>query len=550
MLLPASLVLALVTASPAASGNTEPTVTRWSGGEWTVWRIDHPASARLAEVPEIRLRAGDVVTLDAGGCLPRAVVWLPGARSPMPLSGALRRRMAVPESAGTDPQALRLGFGGRGRACAGQPEAYVFVAVRRVVEADGPAPMDLVWDGTDVNGVGVNPKWGVQITEPGTLPDVAQICFSVPGYFENPLCSTQHPAIDTALGLHRFICSIGSTTPVSGHVNWYPGSFDGPIYWDSLSWSDLDVNVELLPPEQNALTAFNPERIKGEFDARETLFHFATPWWTAFRKAGNQARRELIDGKPAIISGFTGVDCEHNCRSELHPVWVLAIHVKDDPDDDVWAVFMRNWGNEGFCSGSQHEVNWPRDRFTLTLPWRGGAGAVGLGDSTQFLANVEGVSGFWRDVPNEQVTLTFALPPPSDRARVHGELHLRWDGTTRSAGGGRAASVRPASWEKEGGEAEALVERLLARLPAEKRGALERDVTPERTVLDSVPVVLQRGTTVAEEAAASAAASVTSRPDRARTAEDERRLQALLAAFKGRVPGPIGEALERQREKQ
>jgi hypothetical protein len=109
--------------------------------------------------------------------------------------------------------------------------------------------------------------------------------------------------------------------------------------------------------------------------------------------------------------------------------------------------------------------------------------------------------------------------------------------------------VRPASREKEGGEAEALVERLLARLPAEKRGALERDVTPEKTVLDSVPVVLQHGPAVAEEAAASAAASVTSRPDRARTAEDERRLQALLAAFKGRVPGPIGEALERQREK-
>ena len=32
------------------------------------------------------------------------------------------------------------------------------------------------------------------------------------------------------------------------------------------------------------------------------------------------------------------------------------------------------------------------------------------------LANVEGISGFWGDAPNEKVTLTFALPPPSDRA--------------------------------------------------------------------------------------------------------------------------------------
>jgi hypothetical protein len=425
----------------------------------------------------------------------------------------------------------------------------VFVALRRVEADVSPSPMDLVWDDTDVNGVAANPKWGVQITEPGTLPDVAQICFSVPGYFDNPLCSTQHPTIDKPGGLHRLICAIGATTPVSGHVNWYPGSFDGPIYWDSFSWSDFDVNVEMVPPEQNALTLHNPDRIKGEFDARETLLHFSTPFWTAFRRGGNLARRDLIDGKPAIISGFTGVDCEHNCRSELHPVWVLAIHIKDDPDDDVWAVFMRNWGNEGFCSGSQHEVNWPRERFTLTLPWRGGASAVDLGDTTQFLANVEGVSGFWRDVPNEQVTLTFALPPPSDRARVHGELHLRWTGATLRAAGGAGASLRPAEWEEQGGEAEALVEGLLARLPAEKRAAFEREVAPQRSVLDAVPVVLQRGTSVTEEAAASAAASVTSKPDRARTAEDERRLQALLAAFKGRVPGPVGEALERQREK-
>jgi hypothetical protein len=43
--------------------------------------------------------------------------------------------------------------------------------------------------------------------------------------------------------------------------------------------------------------------------------------------------------------------------------------------------------------------------------------------------------------------------------------------------------------------------------------------------------------------------SVTSRPDPVRTAEDERRLRALLAAFRGRVPGPLGDALAREPEK-
>ena len=209
--------------------------------------------------------------------------------------------------------------------------------------------------------------------------------------------------------------------------------------------------------------------------------------------------------------------------SELHPVWVLAIHVKDDAADDVWAVFVRNWGNEGFCSSAQHEVNWPGDRFTLTLPWRTDATAVDLDGATQFLANVEDISGSWGDVPNEMVTLTFSLPPRCDRARVHGELHLRWDGPTAPAAAGVSGGPPPAP--------------------------LDRELAAGPIPLDSVPVVLQRGAPNLEKTAASPAASVTSRPDPARTAEDERRLQALLATFRGRVPGPIGDALNREREK-
>ncbi len=416
-----------------------------------------------------------------------------------------------------------------------------------------PAPMDLVWDATDVNGVALNPKWGLQVTDPGTLPDVPQLCFVPPdGPFDSSLCTSQAVGTDEPVGLKRLICSIGVTTSLPGHVNWYPGTFEGPIYWDSLSFADRDNNVRLVPPERNALTVHNPDNIKGEFDSRETTIHFATPWWTRFRKARNRGRKRLIDGRASIISGFTSVDCEHNCVSELHPTWVLAIHVKDDPSDDVWAVFMRNWGDEGFCSSMQHEVSWPRDRFTLTLPWREGAAGVEPNDATRFLANADGVSGWWRDAPDEAVTLTFALPPPSFRARVHGELHLRWSGPTlRAAAGGRPAGTRPApaEWNEQGGDAEALVAELVARLPARKRDALEREATLPAPTLDAVPVVLQHGAPEVEETAASGAATVTSRPDPARTAEDERRLRALLDAFGGRVPGPVGKALPRRGEK-
>ena len=555
LLLAATLTLGA--AAPALAANADSAVTRWSGGDWTVWRIDRPATGpRLTEYPDIRLRAGDVVTFDMGGCVQRRsggrrpVVWLPGAPGPAPLAAVLRQPITIPESAGPDSRPLRLAGG----ACASPTEPYVFVAVKSVPAADAaPAPMDLVGSGsTDENGVALNPKWGLQVTAPGSVPDVPQICFSVPGWFDNPLCSTQHPGIDVASGLRLLICAIGTNTPIPGHVNWSPSTFEGPLYWDSFDFFDGDYNVQLVPPTQNGLTARNSVSIKGEFDSRETINQFVTPWWIVFRLLPDEFKKILIDGKPAIMSGFTGVDCEHGCPSEIHPVWVLAIHVQDNPQDDVWAVFMRNWGNEGFCSDSQHEVNWANNRFTLTLPWRAGATSVGLGFGTLFFGNMGGISGAWGSVPGDKVNLSFTLPPPSFRGIVHGELHLRWTGGALGpTANGDAPSTRPVAVEGEdqGSEAEALVRDLVTRLTPEQRKSLERRLGGVPASFDSVPVLLRRAPSRIEEAAPSAPPSVTSRPDHARTAEDERRLQALLDAFGGHVPGPIGEALERQPEK-
>lgn len=123
---------------------------------------------------------------------------------------------------------LRLGFG----ACAGEPAAWVFVAVQRLEAA--PSPMDLVWGAsTDTNGVPLNPKWGQQVNEPGSVPNAAE-CFSVPGYFDNPLCS------------------IAAETPIAGHANWYP---------EHLRGADLLGLAGLLRPRlQHAAGAPHAER--------------------------------------------------------------------------------------------------------------------------------------------------------------------------------------------------------------------------------------------------------------------------------------------------
>jgi hypothetical protein len=533
-------------AGPAFAAGTDGTVTRWHGGQWTVWRIDRPSiGARITAYPDVRLRAHDVVTLDAGGCVSGAVIWLPGASGPVPLAGLLRRPITIPDSAEPDGQALRLGFG----ACAGgEPAAFVFVAVQRVEAA--PAPMDLVWGATDTNGVPLNPQWGQQVNEPGSVPDATE-CFSVPGYFDNPLCSTQHPPQDTGTGLTGLICSIGAETPIAGHVNWYPSTFEGPIFWDSLAFFDRDYNMQLVPPTQNGLTVHNAQSIKGEFDSRETINHFSTPWWAAFRAAPDALKRAMVDGKAAIISGLIGIDCEHGCPSELHPVWVLAIHGRDDPQNDVWAVFVRNWGNEGFCSHLQHEVNWAENRFTLALPWRTGATSVQVDDRTTFKGNMGGISGGVREVPGVAVRLTIELPPPSARGLVHGELHLRWSGDALDEPGdlsteGRAAPPARAEWARQGGKAESQLEELAARLSPATRELLEREPPEARASFRAVPVRLRRITSAAEEADASASVSVTSRPDPVHAASEERRLRMLLEALGGEIPGPIAQALERK----
>jgi hypothetical protein len=543
LLIVAALIFAGAVSAFAASA--EDSVTRWSGGQWMVWRIDRSAGEqRLTAYGDVRLRGGDAVTLDAGGCVARAVIWLPGASGPAPLVGLLRRRLTIPDAAGPDSQPLRLDFG----ACTGEANAHVFVAVKRVEAA--PSPMDLVWGATDTNGVPLNPQWGQQVNEPGSLPDATD-CFSVPGYFDNPLCSTQHPAQDTGTGLQGLICSTGAETPIAGHVNWYPSTVEGPIFWDSLAFFDRDYNMQLEPPTQNGLTVHNAQSIKGEFDSRETINRFSTPWWTAFRAASDAVKRGMVNGKAAIISGLVGIDCEHGCPSELHPVWVLAIQARDDPQDDVWAVFVRNWGNEGFCSHLQHEVNWAENRFTLALPWRTGARSVRVDGRTTFKANMAGITGGVRSVRGVAVRLTFTLPPPSARGLVHGELHLSWTGGAVDELGdlstdGRAAPPARAEWARQGGEAESQLEELAARLSPETRELLEREPPQARASFTAVTVRLRRITSAAEEADASTPVSVTSRPDPLHAASEERRLRILLEALGGDIPGPIGQALEQK----
>jgi hypothetical protein len=186
----------------------------------------------------------------------------------------------------------------------------------------------------------------------------------------------------------------------------------------------------------------------------------------------------MLKGVKAIMTGLFGVDCEHDgCKSELHPVYAMAANVHDDPTDDLWAMFVRNWGDEGYCS--RHD--WPAEftTYTFRIPWRQGMQSVevlwGIGRS-QF-EGTGGTSGptiVW--TPGQGIDVTFTLPPPSEKPLIDGELHLRWRGevVARPRAESNAYSVEK---DDEAGPIRAATDRL----PSAKRGQVAKVRPPAST---------------------------------------------------------------------
>jgi hypothetical protein len=327
-----------------------------------------------------------------------------------------------------------------------------------------PAPFDLVWDKTDLNGIPMNPKWGWQRAVPPTPPDLEGICLppldsgaasnNDPTPFRDPRCTTQNPLFDEASGWRLFTCGLASTTAVIGHVNWMAVTYEGWIYWEGYQAfphaliSDDDYNFRLFPVDGAGVYPNKDGTFGLEFKAKETIKCFSG-WWDQFRIAvdsGKDKAGQLVDGKFAIVTGLMGLDCEHGCQTELHPVWGLAIHVKDDPSDDVWAIFVRNWGSEGYCSHLQHYIDFPPaslpppsselSEFTLQLPWRTGATSVSVGNGSKFCMNSAAVGGpVVASVLNQGVLVKFTLPGPDTAPRANGELHLQWGGDQLGSSG-------------------------------------------------------------------------------------------------------------------
>ena len=316
---------------------------------------------------------------------------------------------------------------------------------------------------TDYNGSLASPSWVPQAMN--QLPPLSAACKARPF---SPQCTSQGPTLDEAEAPNVLICALEVGSPIKGHANWAVASSVGEVLWLNFA-ADGDYNFMFFPDGDRGLTANNPEAeglaepvdpppgqattgrrfIELEFDSRETVAHFGTTWWRQFDDVVQKERRgEAIQAllnpaapgvaARAAVYGLLGLDCEHNCQSEFHPVYALAIEVNASASRNQWAIFVRNWGNEGFCSRYDHQLTLPEGKLRLILP-RQGEGPEVSSQLSQFASSngeilfpevaFDAVAG-----STGQVVLTFQLPAPERRADADMLLTLEWKRLTPAGG--------------------------------------------------------------------------------------------------------------------
>lgn len=307
-----------------------------------------------------------------------------------------------------------------------------------------PAPMDVVSNNLDPNGFELNPSWGWQKTAGISPRPPALFNFS----FKDGL-----PEDNTSLGTHQktttdtYSACIkgGQWGSILGHINWFPVTYTGEVSWSDHSnpeseFGDDDYNFHLVTDNNAGYTTENSSSMQLEFKSAEVTDRAKSRWWKSFHQAVDHQGHDAVNSllldqktmKPnkSVVIGLFGLDFEHSDGwTELHPVYVLAVRVKSDPNDDTWVFFARNWGNEGWCGRSNHLLPLSALSVILPPPSEGFTHPQELDGNnlTEVQFSDPGMS--FSFVPNNDQSaglLSFNLLPPEKSSLIDGEIHLKW----------------------------------------------------------------------------------------------------------------------------
>ncbi len=484
--------LLLVLVSSGARRQTLAPCTE-SGGK-TFCHIAEPAvNTRLSEFPQIRFKDGDLITVRAGGCVQtggrgrtwkryvdpsgpnshqfyHGLIWVPGANVGLERIQSVNNKQIFVRTCGRikpEDVFLRLGYeddnygdnsyrdhdDGTEDQCKDSVNAFVDLEIEHDAmppAGDPAAPLDLEHptscENYDPNLLPLNPRWGSQRTQPPELPNPVQKCTLTDMLFDDPGCSTQHPSFDKPTGTNSVVCALKPGRPgtgIPGHVNYFPAVYTGGIEWDTHTgglFGDDDYNLNIFPPRKAGQTVFNERSLGIEFDSDETIDNFDTPWWNRFHDAVDTSdvfASELVNSEHAIIAGLVGLDCQHDCISEIHPVFAFAVLVKRTTVstqplsvEDTWAIFVRDTGDEGFCSSEIHYLDLVNRTFKFSLPKPTNASNYSILGSTIFKANNSNCAWSSERPTPAGIEVGFFLP---ENSMIHGDLHLKWVFTSTPA---------------------------------------------------------------------------------------------------------------------
>ncbi len=334
-----------------------------------------------------------------------------------------------------------------------------------VPELPSPPPpteeFSVVWKQTDLNGMPYNPQWGAQRDE-GQIPPLPgaslQDCVRQP-FLGTCTFQSKDTAQDTPIFPMSLFCALVPESKVHGHVDWMPATYHGFLQWIHIA-VDGDYNFALFPDNSDGITTNNnpsgtlsAKYIELEFDSLEVGDNFVTPTW---RKLADLADNQDSDGikhwlnvtsaetpPQAVVAGLFNLDCEHDCRSELHPVYALAIETNDSLDDNTWAIFVRNWGDGGFCSSQDHLVQFSGNKLVLLLPNTGQKAPAVINNQTEFAASPNsGIQFSTGYIAGQGLAISFNLPSPQEHALAELVLHLSWPAGTPSPASRRLLAAK------------------------------------------------------------------------------------------------------------
>jgi hypothetical protein len=95
-------------------------------------------------------------------------------------------------------------------------------------------------------------------------------------------------------------------------------------------------------------------------------------------------------------------------------------------NDDYWAFFTRNWGDEGFCGSRDHTIDFDKNIAMFQIPWRSQALDVHLDASTSDLAGKDSGDVSITIRRGLGVDVASQLFDPSVKGWNEGTIHLVW----------------------------------------------------------------------------------------------------------------------------